>query len=157
MNSVKQLYVKVVKSQKASKEEMDQLCLNLKAVQQINISKKSQKDKVELLGRLIPDVKKSMKGKEEDVFLLNDLVRQWVIDTTKVCIAHLDNLGIKTPEQKKEYMTSILGPRYTPKKEEKNTPTPRKTSSPKISRSSTSSNASIKTVVRPSKDKRNIK
>lgn len=162
MESFKNIYKKVMADKNASKQEMDQLCLNLKAVQQINISKKSQKDKVELIGRLVPNVKKVMKGQEEDAFLLNDLVRQWVIDTTEICIKHLNKLGVKSLEQKKEYMNKILGPRYIPNKDMVQSPisTPnlnkiqRKSSTSSLNKSKSSSTSSIRTIVRASKDKR---
>jgi hypothetical protein len=119
MEAVKKLYKKMLGDKKYSKTEIDQLCLNMKAVYQINNSKKTYKDKVNLIGRLVPDIKEILKDQEEnkDLDLLGDLVRQWVVNTTKVCKENLAKMGVKSDKEVKEYMTKLLGPRYVPTKE----------------------------------------
>jgi hypothetical protein len=126
MEAVKKLYKKMLGNKKYSKKELDQLCLNMKAVYQIYSSKKTYNDKVNLIGRLVPDIKDILKDQEEnkELDLLGDLVRQWVVNTTKVCKENLAKMGVKTDKEVKEYMTKLLGPRYVAQKDTPPKPTP---------------------------------
>lgn len=120
MEAVKKLYKKMLGDKKYSKKELDQLCLNMKAVYQIYSSKKSHKERVDLIGRLVPEIKEIMKNNEQqykDLDLLGDLVRQWITNTTKVCRENLAKMGVKTDKEVKDYMNKLLGPRYVPTKE----------------------------------------
>ena len=120
MNSVKKIYKKLTGEKIYSQKEIDQLCLNITAVQKINSSKKTYKEKVNLIGRLVPEIKEILKDGEEEhpgLDILGDLVRQWSSKSTKICIDNLERFGVKSPKEVKEYMTNLKGPIYVAKKE----------------------------------------
>jgi hypothetical protein len=119
MNSVKNLYTKLSGEKKYTKKELDQLCVNMKAVYQIYNSKKSYKERVGLINRIVPEIKEILQNQEQyqDYDLLGDLVRQWITKTTKICKENLAKMGVKSDKEVKEYMAQLIGPRYVPQKE----------------------------------------